>query len=85
MGEWNVAKFPEISEYIMAYYLDFAQLQSALLTFDFAFGPFESLHKIFVSFEMVQIFRLGDAKIWKGQHCIYLDSSPWISIQKIIC
>ncbi len=43
----NVANFPKILQYIMAYYLDFVQLLYILLTFGFAFGPFESLPQNF--------------------------------------
>jgi hypothetical protein len=62
----NVAKFPKISWYIMAYYLDFIQLRYILLTFSFAFGPFESLRQNFGLFQngsKFQNFGLGNAKI----------------------
>ncbi len=47
----NVANFPVISQYFMAYYLDFIQLCYILLTFGFAFGPFESLPQNFGLFD----------------------------------
>ncbi len=62
-----MANFPEISQYRMAYYLDFIQLRYISLTFGFAFGPFESLPQDFVSLfqngSRFRNFRLGDGEI----------------------
>ncbi len=46
-----VANFQKISQYIMAYYLDFVQLRYILLTFSFAFGPFKKLLQNFGLFQ----------------------------------
>ncbi len=72
----NVANFPEISCYNMAYYLDFIQLWYLLLTFGFAFGPFESLPQNFALFwngSKFWNFGLGNFESWKSQYHIYLD------------
>ncbi len=50
---WNAANLPEISWYIIAYYLDFIQLWYILLTFGL------------VSFEMVQNFDISDLAMAK--------------------
>ena len=62
---WDVAKFPEISWYIMACYLDFVQLPYISLTFGFAFGPFKSLPQDFGLFwygSKFKKFGLGDGE-----------------------
>jgi len=67
---WNVANSPQISWYILAYYLDFIQLWYILLTFGFAFGPFKSSNKDFGLFQngsKFQNFGLGNGEIWKSQ------------------
>jgi hypothetical protein len=59
----------------MAYYLDFIQLWYILLTFGFAFGPFESLPQDFSLFwndSKFLNFLLGNGKIWKSQYRISL-------------
>jgi hypothetical protein len=62
----NVANFPEISWYIMAYYLDFIQLRYISLTFSFTFGPFECLRQnsgLLRNGSKFQNFGLGNGKI----------------------
>jgi hypothetical protein len=61
----------QISQYIMAYYLDFVQLWYISLTF----GPSKSLSQDFGLFQngsKFWNFGLGDGKIWKSPYCIYL-------------
>ncbi len=85
---WNVANFPEISWYIMAYYLDFIQLPYISLTFCFTFSPFESLSQDFSLFQngsKFWNFGLGDGKIWKSQYHIFLQKiikmfQDWLSL-----
>jgi hypothetical protein len=70
----KVTNFPKISQYIMAYYLDFVPFWYILLTFSFALGPFESLPQNFGLFQnssKFQNFELGDGKNWKSQYGIY--------------
>ncbi len=72
---WNVANFCDISQYIIAYYLDFIQLQYILLTFGFTFGQFKSLPQNFGLFQngsKILNFRLGNGVSWKSQYRIYL-------------
>ncbi len=68
MSGEHVENFPKISQYIMAYYLDFIQLWYILSTFSFALGPFKSLPQNFGLFQngsKFWNFGLGDGKIWK--------------------
>ncbi len=73
---WNgVLCIVLITNYIMACYLDFVQLQYISLTFGFAFGPFKSLPQNFSLFRnssKFQNFGFGDGKIWKSQYHFYL-------------
>ncbi len=59
----------------MAYYLEFIQLGCIVLTFGFAFDPFESLPKNFSRFQngsKFWNFGLGDGESWKSQYRRYL-------------
>jgi len=58
--------FPNISQYIMAHYLDYIQLRYISLTLSFTFGPSESLPQDFGLFRngsKFLNFELGDGKI----------------------
>ncbi len=72
---WKLAKFLEISHYVMAYFLAFIQLQYSSWTFSFAFGPLKSLPQNFGLFQngsKFWNFVFGNGESGKSQYHRYL-------------